>query len=62
MVFTKEKFKELWDSNSIGGGLTFDDIKDCAKDWGLYDNPLQFDMFRVRDAVLRAAGCEMPED
>lgn len=31
MTYTKEKFKELWNSPD-GGGITFEDIADCAKD------------------------------
>ena len=40
-VYTKQKFKELWDSNDSGGGLTWDDIADCAKDWGLVSKPIR---------------------
>lgn len=31
---TKAQFKKYWDSNEDGGGITFDDIAQCAADWG----------------------------
>jgi len=58
MIYTKEKFKELWDSDDVGGGMTFDDVADCAKDWGLYSSPRIHDVFEVRDKVIEAAGCD----
>ena len=58
MVYTKEEFKRLWESNDQGGGITYDDIADCAKDWGLYSNPRCFPLVAVTEAVLDAAGCE----
>ena len=62
MIYTKEKFKELWESNEDGGGLTWEDIADCAKDWRLYSRPKIRDMFEVRDKVIEAAGCEPIDD
>lgn len=57
MVYTKEKFKQLWDANDEGSGLTFEDISDCAEAWGLYSKPMIHPMDKVRDAVVKAAGC-----
>jgi len=57
-VYTKEKFKELWDSNDQGGGITFEDIADCAKEWGVCSSPKTRDINEVCDAVVEAAGCE----
>ena len=62
MIFTKKKFKELWESNSDGGGITWDDIADCAKDWGLYSNPKIHDIMEVGTKVLNMAGCIWPDD
>lgn len=55
-TMTKEEFKKRWESGSDGGGITYDDIADCAKAWGLYQTPRinRIDMVRYR--VLRAAG------
>lgn len=45
---TKAQFKKRWDSNEDGGGITFDDIAQCAIDRAFsdavndaqdYDNP-----------------------
>ena len=57
MIYTKEKFKELWDS-PYGGGITFDDIADCAKDWGLYNTPKVALIYTIANKVLIAAGCD----
>lgn len=58
MVYTKEKFKELWESDKYGGGITYDDCADCAKAWGLYSNPRICNIDEVVDAVVKAANCE----
>lgn len=58
MVYTKEKFKELWDSGEDGGGLTYDDMADCAEDWDLLSSPKTHPIDKVYDAVLNAANCE----
>ena len=57
MEYTKEKFKELWDSNDDGGGITYDDIADCAKAWGLYSAPKIHKISEVAKKVVEAAGC-----
>lgn len=57
MIYTKEKFKELWNSPD-GGGITFEDIADCAKDWGLYRTPKIAPIYTVANKVLIAAGCD----
>ena len=57
MKYTKEKFKELWESEA-GGGITFDDIADCAKEWGLFQTPRIHKINIVANKVLEAAGCE----
>lgn len=57
MALTKEQFKELWDSNDEGGGITYDDIADCAKAWGLFSSPRTHQIDKVKDAVVKAAEC-----
>ena len=57
MIYTKEKFKELWESDN-GGGITFDDIADCAKDWGICKNPKTSPILKTANRVLVAANCE----
>lgn len=58
MIYTKEQFKKLWDSNDEGGGITYDDIADCAKEWGLYSKPRIHSILEVHIAVLKAANCD----
>ena len=58
MVYTKEEFKRLWESSDDGGGITYDDIAECAKAWGLYSKPKCHSLCDVTNAVLSAAGCE----
>ena len=66
-VMTKEEFKERWESNVSGGGITFNDIADCAKAWGLFRTPKTCRIDRVQYAVLKAADTNdyiewMPEE
>ena len=44
------------------GGITFDDITDCAKSWGLFSTPRIYQIDRVRYAVLRAADTNEAEE
>ena len=55
MAFTKKEFKRLWESNDSGGGITVDDVADCAKAWNLFDRPKTCAMSHVLYAVLVAA-------
>ena len=54
---TKKEFKKRWDTPD-GGGITFDDIADCAREWGLFAKPRTMDINRVAAAVVKAAGCK----
>lgn len=56
-VMTKEQFRDRWNSDETGGGITFDDIADCAKAWGICSHPKILPITQVRDLVLEAAGC-----
>ncbi len=55
MIYSKEQFKKLWESNDNGGGITFDDIADCAKSWNLIKHPRKCPIKYVVDLVLSAA-------
>ena len=59
---TPEEFKKRWESNDNGGGITFDDMADCAKSWGLFSVPRTCNIENVRYAVLKKAGTEDAED
>lgn len=52
---TKEEFKKRWESNDDGGGITFDDIADCAIAWGIAATPRIRPIQHIRYAVLKAA-------
>ena len=51
----RQEFKKRWESNDDGGGITFNDIADCAKEWGLYAFPKIQPMPTVVYRVLKAA-------
>ena len=53
---TKAEFAERWDKDDTGDGITFDDIADCAKAWGLFIRPRIHPIHDVRDAVVKASG------
>ena len=53
---TREEFKTRWESDDNGDGITFDDIANCAVEWGLYNKPKISPIDRVRYRVLLAAG------
>ena len=55
---TKEQFKKRWESDEDGGGITFDDVAECAKKWGLFSSPKTHDINDVLKAVLKAANVE----
>ena len=53
---TPEQFKERWESDETGGGITMADIAACATNWGLASYPKNMPMSAVRYLVLKAAG------
>lgn len=57
-TMTKAEFKQRWDSDENGGGITGDDVADCAKAWGLFHTPRIKPMGTVIQAVCRAAEVE----
>lgn len=61
-MMNKQQFKEKWESNESGGGITFDDIASCAKEWGVSSSPRTQQIDRARYRVLKAAGTDDAED
>ena len=55
MIYTKEKFKELWEANSCGSGITYDDIAECAIAWGISSHPRTRPIDEITYRVLKAA-------
>jgi len=52
----KQQFKTRWESNDRGGGITFDDIAQCAVEWGISSHPKTSSINSIRYRVLKAAG------
>lgn len=52
---TKEEFKARWESNEQGGGITNEDIANCAIAWGISQHPRTRSMTRITYLVLKAA-------
>lgn len=52
---TKQEFKTRWESDENGGGITFDDIANCAKAWGISQFPRCSPIHRITHLVLTAA-------
>ena len=54
-MMTKTEFKNRWEADDYGGGITFDDVAECAKNWGLYTTPRAHNIREVLYNVLKAA-------
>ena len=52
---TKQQFKLRWESNDDGGGITNDDIANCAVEWGVHSRPRTQPFDRIIYLVLLAA-------
>ena len=59
---TREEFKARWDASSDDTGLTYNDVAECAKEWGFMENPKTRPLSLVLYAVLKEAGVEDAED
>jgi len=57
---TKEEFKIEWEKEDCK--ITFDDIAECAVEWGIFDKPRICNIYHVRYKVLRAADIFDAED
>ena len=58
----KTEFKQRWESDDNGGGITFDDIAECAKAWGVSSSPRTQQIDSIRYRVLKAAGTNDAEE
>jgi hypothetical protein len=58
----KQEFKSRWEGDDNGGGINFDDIANCAVEWGLFVHPRTSRIDHVRYRVLKAAGVCDAED
>ena len=61
-TLTKDSFKRLWESDDNGGGITMENVADCAIEWRITSRPRCMEMGRVLYLVLRAAETEDAED
>ena len=61
-ALTRQQFKERWERDDIGGGITYEDIADCAAEWGLASNPKTMPMNRVLYMVAKEAGTSDHEE
>lgn len=59
---TKEEFKTIWESDETGGGLTYDDVADCAKAWGISSRPRTSHMSTILYRVLKEANTNDAEE
>ena len=55
MAMTKEEFKKRWESDDSGGGITFNDVADCAVAWHIAATPRIRRIDVIRYQVLKAA-------
>lgn len=55
LEMTKDEFKKRWESDDAGGGITFNDIADCAVEWNISRTPRTMQIDSIRYRVLKAA-------
>ncbi len=55
MVYTKEEFKRLWETDEYVPAPTYDDIADCAIAWGISSHPRTRPIDEITYRVLKAA-------
>lgn len=55
MKLSRQQFKQKWESSDDGGGITFNDIAECAVNWGLCLKPKTQNMNFIRYIVLKEA-------
>lgn len=58
----KTEFKTRWESDDEGGGITFDDVANCAKSWGITSKPRMMPIAEIRYRVLKAANTKDAEE
>jgi hypothetical protein len=57
---TREEFKARWESPNCD--ITYEDVANCAKEWGLYSMPRCSPLDQVQYRVLVEAGCSDAEE
>lgn len=62
MSMTREEFKRRWESDESGGGITMDEVADCAQAWGIADRPKIRPMQLILYQVLKAADVSDAEE
>ena len=58
----KKEFRTRWESDSEGGGITMEEVADCAEEWGLFSQPRICKMEDVLCSVLIAANVKDAEE
>ena len=53
---TREEFKARWDSNTQRGGITYNDIAECAIAWGINSYPRTAPIDLIKKLVVKASG------
>ena len=61
-MMTEQEFIDRWNSDAEGGGITLDDVADCAQKWGLVQRPRIRPVDYVLGIVLKHLGLENPHD
>lgn len=59
---TKKQFKKRWESDEDGGGITFDEIAECAQAWGIASKPRIKPIGDILYAVLKAVATRDAEE
>lgn len=57
-AMTKEEFAKRWDSDEEGGGITYEEIAECAISWGVSSRPRTTNMRKLAKRVVEASGAE----
>lgn len=58
MSMTRQEFAERWDSGDDGGGITVNEIAECAVAWGITDSPKIRPIREVTAAVVKESGAK----
>lgn len=59
---TKEEFKKRWESDDNGGGITFEEVAECAINWKISSRPRINSMDLLLYRVLKYVGVSDYED
>ena len=62
LSMAKQEFKKRWESDDAGGGISFEDVANCAKAWGIASYPRTMRLELIRYLVLKAAGVKDAEE